>query len=294
MSDVVSTSSTDGDGSTDVVSTSSTDGDGSTDVVSTSSTDGDGSTTRSEYCAVAIADCFADDGEIMASPMGLLPTLGARLAKHTSNPLLMITDGEARILQGAPPLGVTQDVVEGWMPFRLVLEAVVPYGKRHVMMGATQIDREGNQNISAIGPWEQPKRQLLGVRGAPGNTVNNKTSYWVPKHSSRVFVDQVDIVSGVGRTRAEAAGPAATRFHGVHRVVSDLGVFDFGGPGHTMRFVSVHPGVSVEQVQDASSFEIAVEGDVPQTREPSPGELMLIREMLDRRKLREREVPSGD
>ena len=140
--------------------------------------------TRAEYCAVAIADCFADDGEIMGSPMGLLPSLGARLAKLTSNPLLMITDGEARILQGAPPLGVTQDVVEGWMPFRLVLESVVPYGKRHVMMGATQIDREGNQNISAIGDWAQPKRQLLGVRGAPGNTVNNKTSYWVPKHST--------------------------------------------------------------------------------------------------------------
>ena len=140
--------------------------------------------TRAEYCAVAIADCFADDGEIMGSPMGLLPSLGARLAKLTSNPLLMITDGESRILQGAPPLGVTQDVVEGWMPFRLVLESVVPYGKRHVMMGATQIDREGNQNISAIGEWAKPKRQLLGVRGAPGNTVNNKTSYWVPKHST--------------------------------------------------------------------------------------------------------------
>jgi acyl CoA:acetate/3-ketoacid CoA transferase beta subunit len=250
--------------------------------------------SRSEYCAVAIADCFADDGEIMASPMGLLPTLGARLAKHTTNPLLMITDGEARILQGAPPLGVTQDVVEGWMPFRLVLESVVPYGKRHVMMGATQIDRDGNQNISAIGPWEQPKRQLLGVRGAPGNTVNNKTSYWVPKHSARVFVEAVDIVSGVGRVRAEEAGPAATRFHGVHRVVSDLGVFDFGGPDHTMQFVSVHPGVTVEQVQEASSFPIHAEGDVPETREPSPGELMLIREMLDPKKLREREVPTSD
>ena len=255
--------------------------------------------TRAEYCAVAIADCFADDGEIMGSPMGLLPSLGARLAKLTSNPLLMITDGEARILQGAPPLGVTQDVVEGWMPFRLVLEAVVPYGKRHVMMGATQIDREGNQNISAIGDWAQPKRQLLGVRGAPGNTVNNKTSYWVPKHSPRVFVEQVDVVSGVGRTRAEAAGPAATRFHGVHRVVSNLGVFDFGGPGHTMQFVSVHPGVTVSEVQEASSFEIALpdsvaDGEVPITRDPSPGELMLIRDMLDPKTLRDREVPPVD
>ena len=203
--------------------------------------------TRAEYCAVAIADCFADDGEIMGSPMGLLPTLGARLAKNTSNPALLLTDGEARILKGTPPLGQTTDVTEGWMPFRLVLESVVTYGKRHVMMGATQIDRHGNQNISAIGPWDRPTRQLLGVRGAPGNTVNNRTSYWVPKHSARVIVEQVDIVSGVGRARAEAAGPAATRFHDVHRLVTDLGVFDFGGPGHTLRFVSVHPGVTVEE-----------------------------------------------
>jgi acyl CoA:acetate/3-ketoacid CoA transferase beta subunit len=161
------------------------------------------------------------------------------------------------------------------------------------MMGATQIDREGNQNISAIGDWARPTRQLLGVRGAPGNTVNNKTSYWVPRHSPRVFVEQVDVVSGVGRCRAEAAGPAATRFHRVHRVVSDLGVFDFGGPGHTMRFVSVHPGVTVEDVQAASGFEIALPegGEVPATRDPSAGELMLIREMLDPTSLRDREVP---
>ncbi len=225
--------------------------------------------TRSEYCAVAIADCFADDGEIMGSPMGLLPTLGARLAKNTSNPRLLLTDGEARILRGTPPLGQTADVTEGWMPFRLVLESVVTYGKRHVMMGATQIDRHGNQNISAIGPWDKPTRQLLGVRGAPGNTVNNKTSYWVPKHSARVVVEQVDIVSGIGRARAEAAGPAATRFHDVHRLVTNLGVFDFGGPEHTLRFVSVHPGVTVEEVREASGCEIHADGDVPETRTPT-------------------------
>jgi len=250
-------------------------------------------TTRAEYCAIAIADCFADDGEIFGSPMGLLPQLGAKLAKLTSNPDLIMSDGEARVLAGVPPLGQSKDVVEGWMPFRLMLEACVPYGKRHVMMGATQIDREGNQNISAIGPWARPTRQLLGVRGGPGNTVNNRTSYWVPKHSTRTFVERVDIVSGVGRTRAEAAGPAATRFHDVHRVVSNLGVFDFSGPGNTMAVVSVHPGVSLDEVQEATGFELYVDGEVLSTREPSPGELMLIREMLDPQKLREREVPTA-
>ena len=113
--------------------------------------------TRAEVCAAAIADCWADDGEIFGSPMGLLPMLGARLCKLTSNPDLLISDGESLFLAGVPPLGQTKEVVEGWIPFRRVFD-VVAYGKRHVMMGATQVDRDGNQNISAIGDFQQPKR----------------------------------------------------------------------------------------------------------------------------------------
>ncbi|HSE56253.1 MAG TPA: CoA-transferase, partial [Nocardioidaceae bacterium] len=167
------------------------------------------------------------------------------------------------------------------------------YGRRHVVMGATQVDRHGNQNISCIGDFDKPSRQLLGVRGAPGNTVNNKTSYWVPKHSPRVFVEQVDVVSGVGRQRAEQAGPAATRFHNVHRVVSNLGVLDFGGPDHTLRLLSVHPGVTVEEVLAASACEVVVEGGVPETRMPTMEELVLVREVLDPKSLRDREVPAS-
>ena len=162
--------------------------------------------TRAEVCAAAVADAFQDDGEIFASPMGLMPMLGVRLAKLTSNPDLVISDGESLFLAGTPPLFAKADVVEGWIPFRKVFD-VVAYGKRHVMMGATQVDRDGNQNISAIGDFAQPKRQLLGSRGAPGNTVNNRTSYWVPRHSPRVFVEKVDIVSGVGPRRARETGP---------------------------------------------------------------------------------------
>jgi len=244
--------------------------------------------TRAEVCAAAIADAFAEDGEIFASPMGLLPTLGVRLARLTSNPDLVISDGESVFLAGTPPLGGT-DVVEGWIPFRRVFD-VVAWGKRHVMMGATQLDREGNQNISAIGPFDQPTRQLLGSRGAPGNTVNNRTSYWVPKHSPRVFVERVDIVSGVGPRRAREAG--AGRFNDIHRIVTDLAVLDVGGPDDTVRLLSVHPGVTVAEVQEATGFDLAVSGEVATTREPSYSELLLIREMLDPKGLRTREVPA--
>lgn len=249
--------------------------------------------TRADVCAAAIADAFRDDGEIFGSPMGLLPMLGVRLAKLTSNPDLVISDGEALFLSGVPPLFAKADVVEGWIPFRKVFD-VVAYGKRHVMMGATQVDRHGNQNISAIGDWSQPKRQLLGSRGAPGNTVNNRTSYWVPKHSPRVFVEHVDIVSGVGPRRAQEAGPAATRFHDIHRVVSNLAVFDLRGPGDTLRLLSIHPGVSADEVREATGFELDVPADVATTREPTIEELVLIREVLDPKGLRFKEVPDQE
>jgi acyl CoA:acetate/3-ketoacid CoA transferase beta subunit len=155
----------------------------------------------------------------------------------------------------------------------------------------SQIDAHGNVNISAIGDFQRPKAALLGARGAPGNTVNHPVSYWVPRHTTRAFVGRVDMVSGVGYDRAAEAGPSATRYHHLRRVVSNLGVFDFGGPGHRMRLISVHPGVSVADVRDATGFELAIGPDVPQTRQPSAGELELIRTVIDPAGTRSSEVP---
>ncbi|WP_286257585.1 CoA-transferase subunit beta [Streptomyces graminofaciens] len=237
--------------------------------------------TRAEYCVVACAEAWRDGGEILASPMGLIPSLGARLAKRTFAPDLLLTDGEALLvgLDGTP---------EGWLPYRQHL-TLVTSGRRHVMMGASQIDRYGNQNISCIGDWAQPKRQLLGVRGAPVNTLNNPTSYWVPRHSRRVFVEKVDMVCGVGYDRA-AEHPGTARFHRIPCVVSDLGVFDFAGPDRTMRLASLHPGVTVGQVEEATGFDLAVPDEVPYTREPTAEELRLIREVIDPAGARGREV----
>ena len=242
------------------------------------------SATRAEIAVVAMAEVFRGDGEIVVSPMGLVPQLGAKLARLTFEPDLLMSDGEAYLV-------TTDGVVEGWQPFRKMLDTVVPHGRRHVVMGANQIDRYGNQNISAIGDHARPKKQLLGVRGAPGNTVNHRTSYWVPRHSSRVFVDTVDVVSGVGYDNAAKAGPSAEKFHDVHRVVTNLGVFDFATPEHSMRAVSLHPGVTRDEVAAATTFEIDF-GSVVTSREPSDEELRLIREVVDPKSLRDKEVPA--
>jgi acyl CoA:acetate/3-ketoacid CoA transferase beta subunit len=252
-----------------------------------------GGVTRAEVCVVACAEAWRGDGATLASPMGLIPSLGARLARCTFAPNLLLSDGEAFLLAPDSPSRAPDSpsrgddgVVEGWLPFRSVF-TIVAAGRRHVMMGAAQLDRYGNQNISCIGDWARPKAQLLGVRGAPGNTVNHPVSYWVPRHSRRVFVEAVDMVCGVGYDRAAAAGAG---FHELRVVVTNLAVLDFQAPGHTMRLRSLHPGVTLSEVVDATGFALAVPDQVPVTRPPTAAELDLIRRQLDPSGLRDREL----
>jgi acyl CoA:acetate/3-ketoacid CoA transferase beta subunit len=246
--------------------------------------------TRAEICVVACAEAWRGDGEILASPTGVVPTVGARLARATFAPDLLLTDGEAMLGSGTWAVGSAPEAIEGWLPYRAVFDLVWS-GRRHVMMAPSQVDRYGNANISAIGDFHRPTAQLLGVRGAPGNTVNHPTSYWVRRHGTRTFVSTVDMVSGVGYDRARAAGSSGYRYHELRRVVSNLGVFDFATPDNAMRLVSVHPGVTVDEVVAATGFDLLINAGTPQTRSPTGAELELIRTVIDPEDRRSQEVP---
>ena len=139
---------------------------------------------RSDICVVAIAECFRGDSDILVNPIGTSPIIGGRLAKATFAPDVVMTDAVSVLAANTLPIGVADAprVVECYVPYRTIFD-IVWSGRRHVMMGATQIDRYGNQNIAAVGDWRRPKAQLLGLRGAPGNLINHTTSYWVPNHA---------------------------------------------------------------------------------------------------------------
>ncbi len=230
-----------------------------------------------EVCAVAIAEAFRGDGEILCNPIGTTPIIGGRLARATFEPDMVMTD--------------TERLVEAWMPYRDIFD-VVWSGRRHIVMGASQIDARGNQNLAAIGDWQKPKAQLLGLRGAPGNLVNHATTYWVPNHSTRTFVPEVDVVSGPGYDRVAGLSAAVRDNHEIRRVVSNLGVFDFANDEKRMQLVSVHPNITVDQVVEATGFELVVGDEVVETRLPTDEELHLIREVIDPHGLRKAEFGS--
>lgn len=246
--------------------------------------------TLDEICCVAVAECFRGDADLLCNPIGTVPIVGGRLARATFAPDVMMTDAVAALAANTIPLGEANPdkVLESYAPYRTIFD-IVWSGKRHVMMGASQIDMWGNQNLAAIGDWRKPKAQLLGLRGAPGNVINHTTSYWVPNHGVRSFVETVDVVSGPGYDRMRELGAPGNRFHEIRRVVTNLGVLDFETPDNRMRLRSVHPGVTVDQIVENTGFELVIPGEVPESRLPTDEELHLIREVIDPKGLRKAE-----
>ncbi len=256
--------------------------------------------TLAELCITAAAEAWRGNGEVLASGIGLIPRLAASLAKETFEPALMMTDGEAYLVEEPVPVGkrgAYVPKVEGWMTYARVFD-VVYRGHRHAMTGPVQVDRFGQQNISVVGDYAKPKAALLGVRGIPGNTINHINSMFVPNHSTRVFVSgEVDMVSGVGYNPARLAGGRSGRFVDLRLIVTDLAVLDFGGKDHAIRVRHLHPGVSFDQVQAATGFPLEGRETATETPAPTAEQLRLIREVLDPHNVRAtvfKENPPGD
>jgi len=116
--------------------------------------------TRADYCTIGVAECFRGDGEIMANPIGTIPAIGGRLARDVFEPDLVMTDGEALLVSNGIPVGVDapDKTIEAWNPYRTMFD-VVWSGRRHVMMGASQLDPYGNHNTAVI--YNNPEFQAL-------------------------------------------------------------------------------------------------------------------------------------
>lgn len=230
--------------------------------------------TLAELCIFACSEAFRTDREIIGTGVGPVPRIAAGLAKLTHSPGLLMTDGEAFLVEDPVPIGPRGDYVPrhtGHLPFSRFFDSAVWTGRRHAMVTPTQIDRFGQTNLSRLGgTHEQPKTQMLGVRGFPGNSIYHANSMFIPAHSARTFVaGEVDMVSSAGYNPAKRI--AGGNYGGIDlvRIVTDLCVMDFGGPDHAIRVISLHPGVDFEAVQAATGFVLA-QGDIAET--PLPGE----------------------
>lgn len=247
-----------------------------------------------ELMVCAASRSFENEGEVLATGIGLLPRLAASLAMRTSNPDMMMTDSQSFMLSTPNPVSGmashSSQANENWMGFARIFDNVWS-GSRHALVGPSQIDRFGQTNIAALGgSYEAPKVQLLGVRGFPGNSISHANSFFVPKHSTRVFVTgECDVVCSIGYNPDRLPRGYTFDDIDIRRVITDLCVMDFNGPNKQMRVVSLHPGVPLYEVLDNTGFEVAVAPNVAETPAPSAEQLVLIAE-LDPLNLRSKQL----
>ncbi|MBY6262066.1 ketoacid CoA transferase [Azospirillum sp. 412522] len=232
-----------------------------------------------ELVIVAAAEAWRHDGEVMATGIGPLPRLGTALAKTTFNPALQTTDGECFYTSEPVPPGPRGDrepEIEGWSPYDRVFSTLWG-GKRHAMVAPVQIDRFGQTNISVIGDHAKPKSAMLGARGFPGNSVHHPNSFFFASHTTRAFVPgEVDFVCSAGYNPARYLNGKPPAGLDLRIIVTELAVLDFGAPDHAIRVVSLHPGVTFEQVQDNTGFPLVRPDHIPTTPAPTAEQLDLI------------------
>jgi glutaconate CoA-transferase, subunit B len=146
-------------------------------------------------------------------------------------------------------------------------------------MGGAQIDQYGNLNSSFIGDPQHRATRLPGTGG--GNDIASLTQMIVAmKHEKRRFVSRVDFVTSPGFLSGDdSRRDAGLIAGGMYRVVTDLGLFGFDEHSKRMELIAVHPGVTTDQVQANTGFELLVAADLPVNHPPGKNELAVLRHL---------------
>jgi glutaconate CoA-transferase subunit B len=179
-------------------------------------------------------------------------------------PVLPISVGDSRTYYKASAASSMHDVMSASQA------GYMDYG----FLGGAAMDCHGNVNTTVIGDWNHPMARLPGSGGA--NDVGSfcwRTIYLMRQQSPRTFVKKLDFVTTPGYLTGLPSGT------GPYRVITQLGVYGFDEPTRSLQLLVLHPGVSLEQVQQASEFEILLSDKVSVSPEPTAEQVRILREI---------------
>jgi glutaconate CoA-transferase subunit B len=218
------------------------------------------------------------------------PSTAAILARMVHNPELVLVYESGTI--GAKPTRVPLSIGDGELAETADCIVTVPEmfnywigpGRIDVaFLGAAQVDPYGNLNSTVIGDYDHPRTRLPGAGGAPEIAASCGEVVVIAPHSRRTFVEQLDFRTTVGygdgpgareRLRFRGRGPTA--------VITDLGVLEPDPQSERLELIQLHPGVSVEQVREATGWPLSVREAPSVTPAPTDDELAALRELVAR------------
>ncbi len=188
-------------------------------------------------------------------------------------PTLPISVGDSRTFHRAVAASSMHDVMS------FAQAGYVDFG----FLGAAQLDKHGNINTTVIGDHDHPKARLPGSGGANDVGSFTRRTIIIIRQDKRRLVEKCDFVTTPGYLDGEGARERAglPKNTGPYRVITQLGVFDFGGKNKTMRLIALHPGVTVADVEAATSFEIEVAPPLDTTLPPTAKEIEILHREID-------------
>jgi glutaconate CoA-transferase, subunit B len=149
-------------------------------------------------------------------------------------------------------------------------------------LGGAQIDRYGNLNTTVIGDYAKPKVRLPGSGGACEIAIHARQVLVIMRQAQRSFVDRLHFRTSPGHSGdAEHDRKRGWSGSGPTNVVTDLGTYAFDEATGEMTLMTLHPGVTLDDVRSNMGWEPQISPDLGTTAPPSEDELRLIREELD-------------
>lgn len=150
-------------------------------------------------------------------------------------------------------------------------------------LGGAQIDRYANLNTTVIGPYEKPKTRLPGGGGAPEIASHCREIYITMAQNRRAFVDKLDFITSLGHgTGGDHRARLGLKTQGPTRLLTDLCIFAPDPVTREMIVISIHEGVTREQIAANTGWEVRYAADAGVTPPPTREELQVLRELHER------------
>ena len=238
---------------------------------------------------ICCAARLLEDGRTVAVGTGV-PCAAAMLAQRTAAPSLVIffeAGGVGPQLPTMPiSVGDSRTFYRALMATSMadVMETCQRGLMDYTFLGGAQIDAYGNLNSTMIGKdYARPKVRLPGSGGASDLASLCWRILVVTNHDRRRFVEKLDFLTTPGYLTGPGAREAAGLPPGCgpYRVITDLAVLGYHDETRRMQVLSLHPGISLEQVCAATDFELGVQEPLGVTPPPTAQELQILREEVD-------------
>ncbi len=241
--------------------------------------------TTDEMMTIAAARALGD-GTVCFVGIGL-PSTAANIARrmHAPNAVLIYESGCIGAKPTRLPASIGDGVLSEFADAVIAVPEIFAYwlqaGRIDVgFLGAAQIDKFANINTTVIGPYDDPKVRLPGAGGAPEIAANCGSVIITLRQSTRAFVEQVDFVTSLGHGEGgDHRARLGLRGAGPTEVITDLGVLRPDATTRELTLTSIHPGVTVEQVRDATGWDLCVADRLEVTDPPTDDELRVMREL---------------